>query len=290
MDDELTDDEKGFRELSRHLVSLSGSHFVTKDGSDPRYFIISGFLVSMSNNWYLATASHVLGQIDRLLADHPERTYAFRIVDHLGPESKHKLSIPFDYQNSVRYRNKDEAIGADFGLIQISQFHRTQMEANPQMPIDERNWRIEMDFAPVAHIILGIPYEGVSPVGDIVVGRDTTNYQRFEIAGLQVKQISEPPEGIPRFDYPTFWAELGTTELKSIEGMSGCPILAFGKTKDGEVKYGVVAVQSGWFCKRMPRIIYGGDFRSLMHDAEVYFEQHGSRIFGEHQATGERCS
>ena len=258
--DELTDEEKGFRELSKHLVSLSCIHCVTKDGSDPRYFIISGFLVSMNDIWYLATASHVLGDIDRLLADHPERTYVFRLVDHLGPESTHKLSIPFDYKNSVRYRNKDEAIGADFGLVQISQFYRTQMEANPQTPIDERNWRIEMDFEPLAHITLGIPGEGVSPIGGIVVGRDTTSYQKFDVVGLQVRQIQEPPPGIPSFNYPTFWAELGETELKSIKGMSGCPILAFGKTESGEVKYGVVAVQSGWYYERMPRIVYGGDF------------------------------
>ena len=274
--DELTDAEKGFRELARHLLSLSCSHFVTKDGSDPRYFIISGFLVSLDDNWYLATASHVLGQIDQLLEEHPERTYVFRIVDHLGPESNHKLSIPFDYQNAVRYRNEHEAIGADFGLVHISPFCRRQMEANPQTPIDERNWRIEMDFEPVAHIILGIPYEGVSPVGDSVVGRDTTNYQRFEVTALQVKQIPEPPEGISKCDYPTFWAELGATELKSIEGMSGCPILAFGKTNAGEAKYKVVAVQSGWFYGRMPRIIHGGDFKSLMHDAEEYFETHSA--------------
>ena len=43
--DDLTDAEKGFREMSRHLLSISCSHFITKDGSDPRYFIISGFLV-----------------------------------------------------------------------------------------------------------------------------------------------------------------------------------------------------------------------------------------------------
>jgi hypothetical protein len=276
--DDLSDADKGFRELSKHLVSLSCSHFVTKDRSGPRYFIISGFLVSMNDNWYLATASHVLAQIDQEMKKHPERTYTFFIVDHLGPESKYKLSIPFDYRNSVRYRNKDEAIGADFGLVHIDLFYRRQMEANPQTPIDERNWRIEKDFDPVAHIILGIPYEGVSPVSDVVVGRDTTNYQRFEITGLQVRQIPEPPEGISDLAYPTFWAELGTTELKSIEGMSGCPILAFGKTKAGEVKYGVVAVQAGWYHERMPRIIYGGDFRSLMHDAEVYFDQHAERL------------
>lgn len=202
--DGLTDADKGFRELSKHLVSLSCGHFVTKDRSDPRYFIISGFLVSMNDTWFLATASHVLAQIDQEIEKHAERTYTFFIVDHLGPESEHKLSIPFDYQNSVRYRNKDEAIGADFGLIHISQFYRTQMEANPQTPIDERNWRIEMDFEPAAQIILGIPYEAVSPVGNIVVARDTTNYQRFEVVGLQVKQIETPPPGIPKFGYPTF--------------------------------------------------------------------------------------
>ena len=63
--------------LSRHLVSLSCSHFVTKDRSDPRYFIISGYLVSMNDMWYIATASHVLKQIDQLLAEHPREVLCF---------------------------------------------------------------------------------------------------------------------------------------------------------------------------------------------------------------------
>ena len=290
MDDleEREDTQNAMRWLSRHLVSLSCSHFVTKDRSDPRYFIISGFLVSMNDMWYLATAAHVLDDIDQLLADHPERTYAFQIVDFFDPESKHKLSVPFDYSSSHRFRTDHEAIGADVGLIYIAPFYRRQMEANPQTPIDERNWRIDMDFEPVVHLIIGIPNEGVTPVREVVVGRDSIDYQRFIVVGLQVRQIHEPPEGLRKFDYPTFWAELSETpDLKSIGGMSGCPILAFGKNKDGKVKYGVVAVQSGWYYERMPRIIYASDFKSLMHDAEVYFDQHADRVARDHQEAGE---
>ena len=192
---DLTDAQKGFRQLSRHLVSLSCGHFVTQDHSDTRYFMISGFLVSMNDNWHLATAAHVLESVDQLLADHPERTYVFRIFDSFDPQSKHSVSIPFEYQNSVRYRTNHLASGADFGPIHISSFYRRQMEANPQTPIDERNWRVEMDFKPAAHIILGIPNERVSAVGEIAVRRDTTNYQRFEVIGLQVKHIPEAPQG-----------------------------------------------------------------------------------------------
>src|SRR5271157_3066473 len=225
--------------------------------------------------------------VPETLADHPERTYAFRIVDFFDPESKHKMSVPFDYYSSLCFRTDYEVSGADFGLIYISPFYRRQMEANPQAPIDERNWRIDMDFEPVAHLIMGIPNEGVSPIKEVVVGRDTINYQRFDVTVLQVKQISELPAGIPTFNYPTLWAELGETDLKSIKGMSGCPILAFGRNKVGKVKYGVVAVQNGWCYERIPRIIYAGDFKALMHDAEVYFDQQAARLAGDHQEAGE---
>src|SRR5271157_3571064 len=69
MDDleNLDDTQNAMRWLSRHLVSLSCSHFVTRDRSDPRFFIISGFLVSMNDMWYLATAAHVLYDIDQVL-------------------------------------------------------------------------------------------------------------------------------------------------------------------------------------------------------------------------------
>jgi hypothetical protein len=231
----------------------------------------------MKKDWYVATASHVLEAIDQALRTQSDRTYVFRIVDHIGPEARHNVSIPFDYENSVRYRTDHEANGADFGLINISPFYRKQMEANPQTPIDQKSWQIARDFEPVAHVTLGIPNEEVSSVGEIIVGRDTINHQSFKVVGLQVKQISEPPPGLRNIVYPTFWAELSKTpDLNSIKGMSGCPILAFGKTKAGEVKYEVAAVQSGWYYERMPRIIYGSDFRSVMHDAEAYFDQHSS--------------
>ena len=167
--------------------------------------MISGFLVSMNNMWHIATASHVLEQINQLLAEHPERTYAFHIVDFFDPESKHKLSVPFDYSSSLRFRTDHETSGADFELIHISPFYRRQMAANPQTPIDERNWRIEMEFDTIVHLLMGIPNEGVTPVREVVVGRDSINYQRFIVVGLQVRQIHEPPEGLREFDYPTFW-------------------------------------------------------------------------------------
>lgn len=275
MDDikDLDENQQAIRWLSRHLVGLSCSHFVTKDGSDPRYFIISAFLVSMKGMWYLGTASHVLQEIDQLMADYPERTYAFRIFDHFDPESKHKLSVPFEYRTCLKFWSDHEKTGADFGLIYIPEFYQRLMEANPQTPIDERNWKLDRDFDPVVHLMIGIPNEGLSPVNEMVVGRDTTNYQRFDVVALRVKQIPEPPPGIPGYEYPTFWAELWGTDLKSIKGMSGCPILAFGKNSEGEVKYGVVAVQSGWFPDRMPRIIYASDFKALMEDAEAHFDQ-----------------
>lgn len=205
------------------------------------------------------------------MADQPERNFIFRIFDHFDPESKYKLSVPFEYANSIRFRTDHEATGADFGLIYIPEFYQRQMEAILQTPIDERNWKLDMDFEPAAHLIIGIPNEVASPVNGMVVGRDTTNYQKFEVVALRVKHIPEPPPNIPRYEYPTFWAELWGADLKSIKGMSGCPILAFGKNNEGEVKYGVMAVQSGWFYDRMPRIIYASDFEALMEDAEAFF-------------------
>ncbi len=75
----LDENQQAIHWLSRHLVGLSCSHFVRKDGSDPRYFIISGFLVSMKGMWYLATASHVLQEIDQLI------TMASKMITNQSP-------------------------------------------------------------------------------------------------------------------------------------------------------------------------------------------------------------
>ncbi len=272
--DRLSDAERGFREICGHLVGLSCSHCVATDHSAPGYFIISGFLVSINEDWYIATASHVLEEVDSLLRTQSNRTYSFRIVDHFGPSASHTLSIPFDYQGADRYRTDYEATGADFGLIKISDFYRNQMRANPQTPIDQESWGYEMDFEPTAYLTLGIPHEAVASVGESVDGRCTINSRKFEVVGLRVSRILQPPPEILNKDYPTFWAELSETpELSSIKGMSGCPILAFGKTASGNVKYEVTAVQSGWYHRRKPRIIFGSDFRSVMQDAKCHLVQ-----------------
>ena len=60
-------------ELARTFIGLSCSHFITKTGQDRRRFVASGFLLSIDDLWYLATAGHVLESISKLMADNPDR-------------------------------------------------------------------------------------------------------------------------------------------------------------------------------------------------------------------------
>jgi hypothetical protein len=275
--DDATQDQillEGMKLFGRHLVSLSCTHYKRKDGSDPRHFKVSGFLISISDMWYIGTAAHVFDQIDTLMKDHPERDYLFRINDAFAKDAGHTLSIVFDYPTSMRHVAADyETTGADFGLIYIEPFYRLQMEANPQTPLTERQWRKQPVLRNVHHMMIGIPSENIAEIPADAVKSDSVHRQRFDINMLFLKQITELPSRIIRYPYPMFYAELGETpDLESIAGMSGCPILAIGKTDEGEVRYFIEAVLIGWYYERMPRIIYAADFKSLMYDVEQWLD------------------
>jgi hypothetical protein len=258
------------RFFGRHLVSISCTHFVKKDGSDARYFLISGFLVSVEDTWFVATAGHVLRQIADLVGEHPERQFLFRIVDFFGPDSVHTLSIPFDFISSMRFILESDDV--DFGLVHLAPFYQRQMQVNNQTPLTEVQWRQEPDIDAVAYFLIGIPIETVNQLPGDIVKPDHIHGQRFDVTMLFVKRLDELPATIDRKPM-MFYGALGETpDLTSIQGMSGCPIVAVGKNEAGEPKYWIVAVQSGWYYERMPRIVYGNGFRPLMLSAEAYFD------------------
>jgi hypothetical protein len=92
------------------------------------------------------------------------------------------------------------------------------------------------------------------------------------MAMIPVTEITDLPPSITPRPFPTFYAALGPTpQIDSIRGMSGCPIFGFGTDRDGNRRYWIVAVQSGWYYERMPRIIYASRFKELAASAEAFF-------------------
>lgn len=265
-------DEDKLVELDSRIVKAFGSHFLslTCDHCDPTtskaidQFVTSGFLLSINDIWFLATAGHVIDQIMSLIDENPNRTFYFAIVDNFGVAATHQESIPFDFKGALKWRTVESETDADFGLVMIEPHYRRLIEANKPTPFSEQQWRYKRDEPFEFHVIMGIPAETFK--------KGNPTRKDFELVIIPVTEITELPPSIPPRPFPTFYAELGPTpHIKSIEGMSGCPIFGFAQDREGHWRYWLVAVQSGWYYQRMPRIIYASRFKELAASAEAFF-------------------
>jgi hypothetical protein len=263
-DDNENEQRNALAEIARTFIGLSCTHFITRTGQDRRKFVVSGFLLSIRGLWYMATAGHVLEDISKLMAENPDRTFLFGIIDNFGPDAKHDTTIPFALRDALHWRTDDDT-GADFGLICIDDHYRRQMETNPTIPISEAQWdyvRTEpFDF----HLMVGIPAE--------TLDQGLDNRINFSIASIPLTELSESdlPDTITPNSYPTFYAKLAPTQgLASIKGMSGCPIFGFARDENGNWRHWIVAVQSGWYPNQ--RIVYAGRIIALVSDAASYFD------------------
>jgi hypothetical protein len=90
--------------LTGHLVSFVGGY----QPIDPmgeyfgpeKFFGFSGFLLSIRGDWYLATAAHVLEELDALLRAREVRLVARSLV-HRSPTNRQAVRVvPFDYQGA----------------------------------------------------------------------------------------------------------------------------------------------------------------------------------------------
>jgi hypothetical protein len=65
---------------------------------------------------------------------------------------------------------------------------------------------------------------------------------------LGLEKLTEVPAAYKDHKIPQFYAKLlvDETDLKSIDGMSGGPILGFRRREDGNGLYWIVGLQSSW--------------------------------------------
>jgi hypothetical protein len=252
------------RQFGRHFVSLTCDHQHPGKPATFERFVTSGFLLAINDQWYIATAGHVIDNIIARMGQEPQRVYSFGIIDNFGADAKHHEVIPFDFKNALTWKTDPNVTGADFGLIWIPPFYRRLMEANNPQPFVKEQWRYERDEQFEGYAMMGIPSETVT--------KSSLDEKNYRMAMFPLKEITELPEGITPSRYPTFYAELGPTPyIESIEGMSGCPIFGFAMDEAGRLRYWVVAVQSGWYRDRMPRIITASLFKCLASAAEDHF-------------------
>lgn len=250
------------------LVKYLGQHFVSfgfqdvtpgvydrKHGGHGEPQSTSGFIISIGGNWFLITAGHVLRDIERARAN-GQVLRSFYLDDGWNHHSKSRMTIPLDFDHEPRDFFVDDD-GSDYAAIYLRPYYRPLLEANGVQPIDELAWERDVPESFDQCVLLGMPSQ-------FLIIKNSTSSRDLELSKALVSiAVTEIPR--PDFtnkDKDLFYGQLLglDDELTDIDGMSGGPIFGF-KRIDGEMRYWVIALQSGWFSGK--RIIFACRIRQL---------------------------
>jgi hypothetical protein len=272
-------------QFGKHMVCLAVS-FVYLAGDErgkQRTTFYSGFVISVRGHWLLATAGHIVRDLDDALAHGAIRLVTCKMLDCIQPGAKHAQAYEFDYEEAKRIGvffdrklNLGKLDGRDFGLVYLREYYRSLLKANGVTPLPESLWYPPKGtvFDDV-HFIVGLPEE---LIGQKDLGRSTEFSPEYVI--VPVRRLETPPRGIAKTKYPRFVGELSKRlVLQSVKGMSGGSIIGIGEDATGKTKYWVVAIQSKELNFGKRRLVFGCPFSyvaSLIESAIAEHEASGS--------------
>lgn len=237
-----------YRYCSKHIVVMTWfDQDVKKNIEEPwRYFAISGFVMSFENRWFLATAGHIVRDMEHNRLNGLTRVRSMGIADHGGVEAQHQDIYPFDYDGAAKHWVVDDN-GLDYGFIEIKPFYRTMMEANAVTAIDESHWdRDESEYE--EYFVMGLPSDQQIRLGGIERG-EVTLEGRARIIVMPILRVSgddAPPQKSTQVIFAKVRDER-VTNVKDVDGFSGSPVYGMGpKDEQGRLPYRVVAMQYAW--------------------------------------------
>jgi hypothetical protein len=249
-------DEEFVHFFSRHLVSLSGWYYAASAKEEelrqPRFFSYSGFILSIHGLWCLATAGHILGDLEQHLKDRSIRVTRYTLLDDFGPNVISHDPIPFDYGRAPKYYINDREAGLDFALIGLGPYYQGLLQANGIVPVSEENWKKQHEVEFGKHMMIGLPQKLIE--ASTWRKQGVVHFEAFVYPmTIDIEKLYEAPAGMKETRYPRFIGKIGgDLPLDDISGMSGGPILGFSKEAD---KYWIVAIQSSWLSES--KIVFG---------------------------------
>lgn len=137
----------------RHLIPIV---FELRKGDITTSFVVTAFVLSVQEQWFLVTAGHCLQRID----EYKEEGYAIHkcyLMDSMGVGATHFEPIIFTYDLAKpQYMPKSREM--DFGIIPLSTYYQGLLSANNISPLNEDVWRIQPN-KPESFALIGIPEE-----------------------------------------------------------------------------------------------------------------------------------
>lgn len=242
----------------RHLVSLgytdrSSGNSADYRGGQGRAYRVSGFVVSVSDEWYLVTAGHVMREIHQALQEGHE-FLEWRLHDAKDASDIHQDPIPFDFPGAWRDYSDNDSIGDDYALIHLSAFYISLLRANGIEPLAEPAWRDKAPDDCDSFCLIGHPDHAIQDMSD-----DVQSVCHNAIPLLR----GEPQPGSPwlHFRLPT----AAIPDVIDLKGTSGGPIFAL--SRQGEsIRYWVVGIQSSWV--RSGATVKGCKLRNILLEVE----------------------
>jgi hypothetical protein len=219
--------------FAKHLVPVL---FTFEKEGQSHSAVMTTFVLSITDQWFLVTAGHCIGEVEKATTDYGYRIAACYLIDSIGLDAEYQDPIPFAYEDSYPVPLSNDK-DSDYGVIALSPYYRQLLEKNNVQPLSEEVWKHQprdVDF----YCLLGVPGELVRvDIGQVQIA--TTLHR--------VEPLAERPSGFSETDAPLFYGRVMLGEgVSSIGGMSGGPIFAFHQDHQGEPRYWLVALQSRW--------------------------------------------
>lgn len=238
-----------FKDLMRHLVCLS---FLVRKRSmtgnpkkDAKCFFQSGFILEVEQQWFWATAGHILETIQKDGFRHPDQVAEeFRLVDSFGTGAIDQHYIPFDYEHAWKHFEHDDALGLDYGVVALGELEKRAMQKNNIVPVTVDDRQNSNGQACRELIVMGFPTDCINPhYVEIPDGISVRGKPTPSLISIQRIESPELPKPCPRL-----YGKLGDNWPEGeIDGMSGGPVFSL---SEDCAKFRIIAVQSGWFRDR----------------------------------------
>ena len=245
--------------MFRHFLSL-GWHVQPVDSkgnaTGPSTGICtSGCLFEYRGLYSILTAGHVLKYVEKeFLKSGKYVVHGCCLIDTFGNDVISKHPIPFVYEDAATFFIDNEADGLDFGLVTLSEYYLKLLDKNGVVAVREENWRNQLKAKIDWYAMMGLPSCYTKVTNQIIDGRSYTDYG-VSLTMFRINRLDKAPEDSTVTSYERFVGQIDDrTPIKDIDGMSGGPIVGFGKS-DGKDAYWIVAIQSGWLPVR--RVTFG---------------------------------
>lgn len=227
-------DDRIVRFFAKHLVPVFFRF--EKASEEPQTGVITAFVLSVANRWFLVTASHCIRDIE-LLIDRGYELKECSLIDSIGLDVRYFHPIPFNYQNSQHHRiDVTENLNFDYAAIPITPYFRDVLEKNNIEALDEEAWKLQPPKADF-YALLGVPEE--------LVEVDSKYLSTVPVLYF-VEPLDKPPKEYQDVDTPLFHGHIKLAPgMTTIKGTSGGPIFAF-LDQGGQLRYWLTALQSTW--------------------------------------------